>query len=238
MLRIESLTKLYPGTEKGVRDLTLHVRAGELCAFIGPNGAGKTTTLRTIAGIHSPDAGRIVIDGIDLAADPIAAKGTLAYIPDEPELYGYLTGAQYLSFVADIYGVPDAERKARLDALVGGFGLGEALGTLISTYSHGMRQKLAITSALLHRPRLLILDEPFVGLDPQAAATVKTLMRELCAAGGAVFFSTHVLEVAERLCDTVAILRDGRLVTAGAMEAVVRPGSTLEDIFMEVAGDA
>ncbi len=151
MLRIESLTKLYLGTDKGVRELTLHVSAGELCAFIGPNGAGKTTTLRAIAGIHPADAGRIIIDGIDLAADPIAAKRSLAYIPDEPELYGYLTGAQYLAFVADIYGVPDAERKARLDALVGSFGLEEALGTLISTYSHGMRRKLALTSALRHR---------------------------------------------------------------------------------------
>ncbi len=238
MLYLQNLTKHYPGTDRGVTDLSLHVASGDLYAFIGHNGAGKTTTLKAVAGIHKPDAGKIRIDGIDLAADPMACKRRLAYIPDDPTLFPYLTGIQYLQFVADVYGLTADERRARVAVYAPKFGMEAALGDLISSYSHGMKQKLAILSALIHEPRLLILDEPFVELDPAATATVKACMRELCAAGGAVFFSTHVLDVAERLCNKVAIIKNGRLVTAGEMGDVVSEGQTLEDIFLEVYGHA
>ncbi len=235
MLRIEHLTKHYPGSDKGVTDLSLHVQPGDLYAFIGHNGAGKTTTLKAIAGVHSFDRGQIFIDGLSMGEDPLACKRLLAYLPDDPQLYDYLTGIQYLNFIADIFGVTAADREDRIGRYAADLEITEALGDLISTYSHGMKQKLAILSALIHRPRLLVLDEPFVGLDPKAAATVKTVMRRLCAEGGAVFFSTHVLEVAEKLCNKVAIIRGGALVTAGPMEDIVRPGSNLEEIFLEVA---
>ncbi len=235
MLDMQHLTKCWPGSDKGVKDLTLRVRPGQLCAFIGPNGAGKTTALKAIAGIHPFDGGQVFIDGRSLKEDPLGCKGRLAYIPDDPDLYEYLTGIQYLNFIADVFGVSAEERQARIGQFAEAFELTAALGDLISSYSHGMKQKLALISAFVHRPRLLILDEPFVGLDPKAAVTLKGMMRELCQGGGAVFFSTHVLEVAEKLCDQVAILKDGRLVKSGPMAAVVGDSRSLEDLFLEVA---
>ncbi len=238
MLKIEKLTKHYPGSDKGVTDLTLHVAPGDLYAFIGHNGAGKTTTAKAICGVHSFDSGSIHIAGIDIRRDPLAAKEQLAYIPDNPELFAYLTGIQYLNFIADVFAIPAAIRKERIGQYCGAFGLTPSLGDLISSYSRGMKQKLAIISALIHDPKLLILDEPFVGLDPKAAVTLKGYMHALCSQGGAVFFSTHVLEVAEKLCNKVAIIRDGRLVASGDMADIVRDGSSLESIFLEVAADA
>ncbi len=235
MLRIEHLTKHYPGSQKGVVDLSLHVAPGDLYAFIGHNGAGKTTTLKAVVGIHDYESGNIFIDGIDLKEDPLACKKRLAYLPDNPDLYEYLTGIQYLNFVADVFGLSAADRRAQITRYAAAFELTEALGDLIGAYSHGMKQKLAIISALIHRPKLLILDEPFVGLDPKAALTLKNIMRSLCEAGGAVFFSTHVLEVAEKLCSKVAIIKGGRLVAAGDMTDIVADGHSLESIFMEVA---
>ncbi len=237
MLKIQHLTKHYPGSDKGVTDLSFHVLPGDLYAFIGHNGAGKTTTLKAIAGIHAVDEGEILIDGLNIRTDPLACKSRMAYIPDNPDLFAYLTGIQYLGFVADVFSIPADLRRERIEWYAAAFEITDSLGDLISSYSHGMKQKLAIISALIHTPRLLILDEPFVGLDPKATLTLKTCMRELCADGGAVFFSTHVLDVAERLCNKVAIIKDGRLVCAGEMAEVLREGRTLESIFMEVAVD-
>ena len=237
MLKTEHLTKHYKGSGKGITDLSIHVKPGDLYAFIGHNGAGKTTALKAIVGIHEFDGGEIYIDGISIKEDALACKRKLAYIPDNPDLYEYLTGIQYLNFVADVFGIAADVREERIATYADAFEITPSLGDLISTYSHGMRQKLAIISALIHEPRLLVLDEPFVGLDPKAAVTVKGYMRELCARGGAVFFSTHVLEVAERLCNKVAIVKDGRLVRAGEMSEIVREGETLEEIFLEVAAD-
>ena len=237
MLKIEHLTKHYPGSNKGVTDLSIHVEPGDLYAFIGHNGAGKTTTLKAISGIHGFEEGDIFVDGISVREDPLAAKRVMAYIPDNPDLFEYLTGIQYLNFVADVFGLPADLRQEKIRTYADGFEITESLGDLISTYSHGMKQKLAIISALIHSPRLLILDEPFVGLDPKAAVTLKGFMADLCASGGAVFFSTHVLEVAEKLCSKVAIIKDGKLVAAGPMAQIVREGSSLESIFLEVAVD-
>ncbi len=237
MLKINRLTKHYPGSQKGVTDLTLHVAPGDLYAFIGHNGAGKTTTLKAVCGIHSFESGEIIIDGINIQNDALSAKQKLAYIPDDPDLFEYLTGIQYLNFVADVFGLSGQVRKERIRRYADAFEITESLGDLISTYSHGMKQKLAIISALIHNPKLLILDEPFVGLDPKASVTLKGIMADLCHKGGAVFFSTHVLEVAEKLCNKVAIIKDGRLATSGAMGNIVKPGSSLESIFMEVAVD-
>ena len=237
MLSIEHLTKHYKGSAKGITDLSLHIAPGDICAFIGHNGAGKTTTLKCVVGIHGFDSGAIRIDGMDLEEDPLACKRAIAYIPDDPELYDYLTGIQYLNFIADVFAVPAKERQARIGELARSFEITASLGDLIATYSHGMKQKLAIISALVHRPRLLILDEPFVGLDPKAGVILKEQMRALCREGGAIFFSTHVLEVAQKLCNKVAIIKDGRLVASGAMEDVVRPGQSLESIFLEVVDD-
>ena len=238
MLIINHLTKHYKGSSKGVTDLSLHVMPGDICAFIGHNGAGKTTTLKCIAGIHGYDAGEIRIGGISLHDDPLACKQMTAYIPDNPDLYEYLTGIQYLNFIADIFKVSAGERKERIKRYGDEFEIMESFGDLISSYSHGMKQKLAIISALLHEPRLLVLDEPFVGLDPKASVILKDRMRKLCEGGGAIFFSTHVLEVAEKLCNKVAIIKDGRLIASGTMEEVVKRGNTLESIFMEVINDA
>ncbi len=234
MLIIDSLTKHYAGTQKGVTELSLHVERGDLFAFIGHNGAGKTTTLKAVAGIHSFESGEILIDGISVKKDPLACKRAIAYIPDDPDLFEYLTGIQYLNFVADIFGISADIRTERIKKYADAFELTSSLGDLISAYSHGMKQKLAIISALIHEPKLLILDEPFVGLDPKAALTLKDLMRSLCERGGAVFFSTHVLEVAEKLCNKVAIIKDGKLVASGEMTEIVKD-SSLESIFMEVA---
>lgn len=236
MLKIENLTKHYPGSTKGVTDLSLHVEKGDLYAFIGHNGAGKTTTLKAIAGIHTFEKGEIYVDGVSLRENPMACKERLAYIPDNPDLYEYLTGIQYLNFIADVYKIPSNERESLIADYADRLEITSALGDLISGYSHGMKQKLAILSALIHKPRLMILDEPFVGLDPKAAAVVKSLMHELCQSGGAVFFSTHVLEVAEKLCNKVAIIKDGKLVKSGRMEDIVGDDS-LEEIFLDIDSD-
>jgi len=235
MLRIEHLTKHYPGSDKGVTDLSLHIAQGDLYAFIGHNGAGKTTTLKAVAAIHDFEEGEIYVDGVSIKDEPIECKRRLAYIPDNPDLYEYLTGIQYLNFIADVFGVGAQQRQERIEKYADAFEITASLGDLISTYSHGMKQKLAIISALVHQPKLLILDEPFVGLDPKAAVTVKEIMKQLCAEGGAVFFSTHVLEVAEKLCNKVAIIKDGKIVVSGEMSDIVKPGQDLEAIFMEVA---
>ncbi len=238
MLIINHLTKHYKGSSKGISDLSLQVRPGDIYAFIGHNGAGKTTTLTCIAGIHDYETGEIQIGGRNLRENPLACKQVTAYIPDNPDLYEYLTGIQYLNFIADIFKVSAEDRKERIQRYGDEFEITASLGDLISSYSHGMKQKLAIISAMLHEPKLLILDEPFVGLDPKAAVVLKGMMRKLCDSGGAIFFSTHVLEVAEKLCNKVAMVKDGRLVASGSMEEVVEQGRTLESIFMEVVNDA
>ena len=237
MLTIQNLTKHYKGSNKGVTNLTLEIEAGDIYGFIGHNGAGKTTTIKCIAGIHSFEEGEILVDGFSVKTDTLACKQRIAYIPDNPDLYEYMTGIQYLDFIADIFGVPAAEREERIQEYADAFEITASLGDLISSYSHGMKQKLAIISALVHKPKLLILDEPFVGLDPKASVILKDIMHQICADGGAIFFSTHVLDVAEKLCNKVAIIKDGRLVTCGDMEQVVAKGATLESIFMEVVRD-
>ena len=235
MLKIQHLTKVY-GDKKAVDDLSLHIRPGEIYGFIGHNGAGKTTTLKSCCGILRFDAGEILVDGVSIRTDPLACKQRMAYIPDNPDLYEYMTGIQYLNFIGDVFQVP-AERRARRIREYGDlFGLTGDLAQPVSAYSHGMKQKLAILSALLHDPKLLLMDEPFVGLDPRAAHQLKVLMRRLCDEGGAIFFSTHVLEVAEKLCDKVAIIRGGRLVRAGTMEEV-KGDDSLEEVFLELEGE-
>ena len=234
MLIIDHLTKHYKGSQKGITDLSLHIKPGDLYAFIGHNGAGKTTTLKCVAGIQEFDTGSIQINGLDLKEHPLECKRALAYIPDNPDIYEYLTGIQYLNFVADVFGVTAGEREERIRYYGDRFELTASLGDLVSTYSHGMKQKLALISALLHRPKLLILDEPFVGLDPQASVLLKESMKEICAEGGAIFFSTHVLEVAGRLCNQVAIIKAGSLVISGSMEEIVGEGQSLESMFLEV----
>lgn len=233
MLTIEHLTKIYPGGKTAVQDLNLHVAPGDIYGFIGHNGAGKTTTIKAAVGLLPFEQGDIRIDGISIRQDPLACKRTFAYLSDEPLLYPYLTGQQYLNFVADVFEVSRADRIRRTEELASTFGISDVLGELTSAYSHGMKQKLAILGALIHEPRFLILDEPFVGLDPEAVVTLKGLMHTLCRQGGAVFFSTHVLDVAERLCNKVAIIRQGHLVAAGET-AVLTGGKTLEETFMEV----
>ena len=235
MLKIEHLTKIY-GNKKAVDDLTLEIAAGEIYGFIGHNGAGKTTTIKACCGILQGDAGSITVNGLSMATDPIACKQQMAYIPDNPDLYDFLSGIKYLNFIADVYGVSTDERAARIRALADKFELTADLAQPISAYSHGMKQKLAIIAAWLHSPRLIIMDEPFVGLDPRAAHILKEMMREHCEAGGAIFFSTHVLEVAEKLCDKVAIIKNGRLIASGSMEDVKGDGS-LENVFLELQED-
>ena len=232
MLNIEHLTKTYGG-KAAVQDLSLHIRPGEICAFIGHNGAGKTTTLKCCCGIQQFDSGRITVDGISVQDDPLECKRRLAYLPDNPDLYEYMTGIQYLNFIADVFGIPAAERWARIEPYADAFELTGDLGQPISAYSHGMKQKLAIIAAWIHDPKLIIMDEPFVGLDPKAAHLLKGMMRELCDVGGAIFFSTHVLEVAEKLCDKVAIIKGGRLIRSGTMEEV-KGDDSLEDVFLEL----
>lgn len=235
MLNIQHLTKVYGG-KKAVDDLSLHIRPGEIYGFIGHNGAGKTTTLKSCCGILQFDSGDILVDGVSIRKDPIACKKRMAYIPDNPDLYGYMTGIQYLNFIADVFGVPAAERAERIRRCGDAFELTQDLAQPVSAYSHGMKQKLAILSALVHAPSLLLMDEPFVGLDPRASHQLKVLMRKFCEEGGAIFFSTHVLEVAEKLCDKVAIIRGGRLVRAGSMEEV-RGDDSLEEVFLELEGE-
>ena len=232
MLQIEHLTKTY-GEKKAVDDLSLHILPGEIYGFIGHNGAGKTTTLKSVAGILRFDAGEIRIAGTSIRTDPLACKRKIAYIPDNPDLYDYMTGIQYLNFIANIFGVSAADRQVRIRELAERFELTNDLAQPIAAYSHGMKQKLAIISAWLHAPQLVVMDEPFVGLDPKAAHLLKGMMRELCDRGGAIFFSTHVLEVAEKLCDKVAIIKNGRLIRAGNMDEV-RGDESLENVFLEL----
>lgn len=232
MLKIEHLTKTY-GDKKAVDDLTLHIAPGEIYGFIGHNGAGKTTTLKSVVGILQFDAGEIYINGHSVKTEPLICKRELAYIPDNPDLYDFMTGIKYLNFIADIFGVSAADRKARIAKYADTFELTNDLGQPIASYSHGMKQKLAIIAAWLHTPKLVIMDEPFVGLDPKASHLLKGMMRELCENGGAIFFSTHVLEVAEKLCDKVAIIKAGKLIRSGTMEEV-KGDDSLEEVFLEL----
>ena len=232
MLHIEHLTKTY-GDKKAVDDLTLHIAPGEIYGFIGHNGAGKTTTLKSIAGILRFDSGEIAIDGHSVKEEPIACKQRIAYIPDNPDLYDFMTGIQFLNFIADIFSLSAGTREERIAKYAGAFELTEDLAQPISAYSHGMKQKLAMISAWIHEPKLILMDEPFVGLDPKASHLLKGMMRSFCDAGGAIFFSTHVLEVAEKLCDKVAIIKGGRLVKAGTMDEV-KGDESLEAVFLEL----
>ena len=232
MLNIEHLTKTY-GEKKAVDDLNLHIRPGEIYGFIGHNGAGKTTTLKSVAGILQFDAGEIYIGGDSVREKPLECKRKIAYIPDNPDLYEYMTGIRYLNFIADIFGVDAALRRERIRRYADAFELTGDLAQPIAAYSHGMKQKLAVIAAWLHEPQLILMDEPFVGLDPKAAHLLKGMMREICDRGGAIFFSTHVLEVAEKLCDKVAIIKGGKLIRSGTMEEV-KGDDSLEQVFLEL----
>ena len=235
MLLIRHLTKRY-GEKKAVDDLDLHIAPGEIYGFIGHNGAGKTTTLKSVAGILQFDEGEITIAGHSIREEPLACKRLFAYIPDNPDLYEFMTGWQYLDFIADVFGVDAPTRVQRVEKYAALFELTDDLPQPIATYSHGMKQKLAIISAWLHEPKLILMDEPFVGLDPKASHLLKGMMRQVCDAGGAIFFSTHVLEVAEKLCDKVAIIKGGRLIRSGTMEEV-RGDDSLEDVFLELEAE-
>ena len=235
MLEIQHFTKRY-GKKTAVDDLSLTIQAGEICAFIGHNGAGKTTTLKACCGILPFEEGDILVDGISVRRDPVACKRKIAYLPDNPDLYEFMTGTKYLNFIADVFQVPSGQREGRIRDYAERLELTDDLAQPISSYSHGMKQKLALISALLHQPRLMLMDEPFVGLDPKATHVLKGLMADLCAQGSAIFFSTHVLEVAERLCHKVAIIKNGKLVAAGAMEEV-KGDQSLEDVFLELEDD-
>ena len=233
VLSIRNFSKTYRGGKRAVADLSLDICAGDIFGFIGHNGAGKTTTLKAVSGILDFEAGEIWIDGHSIQKEPMWCKERMAYLPDNPDLYEYLTGIQYLNFIGDVYRVPGKVRTERIGELSEQFGITRSLGDLISTYSHGMKQKLALISAFLHKPRLLLLDEPFVGLDPEASVVLKENMHALCRDGSAIFFSTHVLEVAQKLCNKIAIIKEGSLVTQGRMEALTGTRS-LEEVFMEV----
>ena len=236
MLKIHHLTKTY-GEKKAVDDLNIHINPGEIYGFIGHNGAGKTTTLKSVVGILQFDQGEILINGKSIQADPLACKREIAYIPDNPDLYDYMTGIKYLNFIADVFGVDAQTRQARIRTYADAFELTGDLAQPIAAYSHGMKQKLSIIAAWLHDPKVIIMDEPFVGLDPKAAHLLKGMMREICDNGGAIFFSTHVLEVAEKLCDKVAIIKGGRLIRSGTMEEV-KGDDSLEEVFLELEEDA
>ena len=233
MLEIKNLTKTYKGGKTAVNDLSLTVRAGDIYGFIGHNGAGKTTTIKAVVGIHDFDKGEVRVDGKDVRTQSLECKKAMAYIPDNPDIYEYLTGIQYLNFLADIYQVPGKAREERIRREAEDFGIYSVLGDLVSTYSHGMRQKLALTGALIHEPKLLVLDEPFVGLDPEASLLLKRKMHAFCEKGSAIFFSTHVLEVAEKLCNRIAVISGGKLIVEGDTKELTRDKS-LEDVFMEV----
>ena len=235
MLQIQHLTKRF-GDKVAVDDLSLNIATGEIYGFIGHNGAGKTTTLRSVAGIQQFDEGEILIGGVSIKTDPLACKRMMAYIPDNPDLYDYMTGIQFLNFIGDVFAVPADVRQSRIRDYAGRFELTDDLAQPISAYSHGMKQKLAIISAWLHQPRLILMDEPFVGLDPKASHLLKEMMHEVCSDGGAIFFSTHVLEVAEKLCDKVAIIRRGALVRSGTMEEV-KGDESLESVFLELEAE-
>ncbi|MDY3827699.1 MAG: ABC transporter ATP-binding protein [Clostridium sp.] len=237
MLEIKNLTKIYKNGKKAVDNLSLTVKNGDIYGFIGHNGAGKTTTIKSIVGIHEFEEGSILIDGVSIKDKPLQCKQNLAYIPDNPDLYEYLTGIQYLNFIADVFNISDSDRKERIEKEAKDFGIFDVLGNLISSYSHGMKQKLAIIGALIHEPKLLVLDEPFVGLDPEASVKLKEKMHSLCKRGSAIFFSTHVLDVAEKLCNHIAIISKGRLIVEGETEKLTKDKS-LEDLFMEVISNA
>lgn len=232
MLEIKHLTKTF-GEKKAVDDLSIEIKSGEIYGFIGHNGAGKTTTLKSVCGIQSFDSGKITLDGVSVTADPLTFKKQIAYIPDNPDLYDFMTGIKYLNFIADIFGVGEKERRERIEKYADIFGLTADLAQPVGAYSHGMKQKLALISAWIHEPRMIIMDEPFVGLDPVASHKLKEMMREVCDAGGAIFFSTHVLDVAEKLCDKVAIIKDGKLIKSGTMEEV-KGDDSLEAAFLEL----
>ncbi len=236
MLKINGFSKIY-GSKKAVDSLTLHIEKGEIYGFIGHNGAGKTTTLKAVCGILAFDEGDILIDGESIRTSPLSCKRKMAYIPDNPDLYEFMTGMQFISFTADVFGVPEKIRGEITKKYASAFGLENRLGDTISSYSHGMKQKLAIIAALVHEPKLIIMDEPFVGLDPSAAHILKETMRHLCSKGAAIFFSTHVLEVAEKLCDKVAIIKDGHLIRSGTMEEV-KGDSSLESVFLGLQEDS
>lgn len=235
MLKIEHLIKIY-GDKKAVDDLSLHIKPGEIYGFIGHNGAGKTTTLKSIVGILQFDSGEIYIDGRSIKESPIECKKNFAYIPDNPDLYDFMTGIKYLNFIADIFGVEESVRQERIRKYAGMFEITDDLAQPIASFSHGMKQKLAIIAAWIHNPKLIIMDEPFVGLDPKAAHLLKGMMRDVCDNGGAIFFSTHVLEVAEKLCDKVAIIKGGKLIRFGTMEEV-KGDDSLEEVFLELEGE-
>lgn len=235
LLRIENLTKKY-GNRRVVKSLSLHIKPGEIYGFIGHNGAGKTTTIKSCCGILNFDEGDIFVDGVSVKKDPLACKRKIAYIPDNPDLYDFLSGIKYLNFVADVYGLPKRVREERIRRFADTFELTSDLAQPVGNYSHGMKQKLSIIAALIHEPKLMLLDEPFVGLDPKAAHILKGMMRELCNNGGAVFFSTHVLEVAEKLCDKIAIIKSGSLVVSGPTDEI-RGDSSLEELFLELVED-
>ena len=236
MLKINHLTKTY-GEKKAVDDLNIHINPGEIYGFIGHNGAGKTTTLKSVVGILQFDQGEILIDGKSIQTEPLACKREIAYIPDNPDLYDYMTGIKYLNFIADVFGVSAQDRQTRIRKYADLFELTEDLAQPIAAYSHGMKQKLAIIAAWLHQPKLIIMDEPFVGLDPKASHLLKEMMRDICDAGGAIFFSTHVLEVAEKLCDKVVIIKGGKLIRSGTMEEV-KGDDSLETVFLELEGES
>ena len=232
MLTINHLSKTYKNGKKAVDDVSLEVKSGDIYGFIGHNGAGKSTTIKAIVGVHDFEGGEIFIDGNNVKKEPVACKQVTAYIPDNPDLYEHLTGITYLNFIADIFKVPSSLRKERIEKYAEAFEITDALPEVISSYSHGMKQKLAMISALIHEPKLLVLDEPFVGLDPKASILLRQFMKELCDKGSAIFFSTHVLEVAQKLCNKVAIIREGKIILSGTMESVIADKS-LEDVFME-----
>lgn len=236
MLNIKNLTKTF-GEKKAVDDLNLHIAPGEIYGFIGHNGAGKTTTLKCVVGIMQFDAGEITVGGVSVREDPLSCKKQIAYIPDNPDLYDFMTGIKYLNFIADIFGVGESDRKERIRKYADLFELTNDLAQPIAAYSHGMKQKLAIISAWIHNPKLIIMDEPFVGLDPKASHLLKGMMREVCDQGGAIFFSTHVLEVAEKLCDKVAIIKGGKLIRSGTMEEV-KGDDSLEEVFLELEAES
>ncbi len=235
MLDIKNLTKTY-GDKKAVDNLTLHIAPGEICGFIGHNGAGKTTTLKSVAGILQFDEGEITIGGRSVKTEPLECKRQIAYIPDNPDIYEFMTGIQYLNFIADIFGINEMKRKERIEKYAQLFELTDDLTAAVASYSHGMKQKLAVISAWIHNPKLIILDEPFVGLDPKAAHLLKEMMKEACSEGSAIFFSTHVLEVAEKLCDKVAVIKGGRLIRSGSMEEV-KGDDSLEAVFLELEAE-
>ena len=236
MLIINNFSKTYKGGKKAVDNISLQVKAGDIFGFIGHNGAGKSTTIKSVVGVLDYDEGEILIAGHSMKKEPLICKRVMAYIPDNPDLYEHLTGIQYLNLIADIFGIPAAIRKEKIKKYADAFEITGNLGDLVSSYSHGMKQKLAIISAVIHEPKLLALDEPFVGLDPKAAVVLKKIMHELCASGSAIFFSTHVLDVAEKLCNKVAMIHHGKLAFAGTMEDMLKrkEGGSLEEIFMEV----